>query len=651
MKRAFVAARESSRSIFTYIVLLVVITILVSWAIAGTLIQRHIAVNRLSRNSNSYHSATRLSLSKIQSELSLIRQHRYQALLDPSDATLAEEVRRETSRSAYIINQRLNRIRRIQQQFNEPQFEATTRRLAQAVAALNEDEESPETSPLSQTDALEKIGIRCIQLDRLHAHAFRDDTRLMQSLEDSRMFLASVISLSGLGLAAIVTVLVFAKRAVNRRDEMERKLAQRAIQAELLFRAVTMSEDTSSYREALEKCVKIVCQMTDWSVGHVYWPSHAEPSRLVSADIWHFANPARLESFRQACENTFFVTGNCLPGQIWETGQPAWIVDIQQDPNFIRKSLCESHGLRSALGFPIEIGGQVVAILEFFSERTIQADEVMLLMARSVGEQVGRVLEHIQVKELQRRHHERVEAELNEAKKELVAKTRLAAIGQVSAQVAHEIRNPLGAISNAIYYLKRSPQIDQQKKTQYLDLMNHEIATCNRFIDELLDITRRRKMDRKPTNFSGLIERVLSRSKLPQNIDLQVHCIPDTFECFVDEDQFVQVLQNLLNNSMDALLVTGGKIQITARRSDDRDVIVVRDSGPGIPMPDRGSVFDVLFTTKSSGTGLGLAICKQIVEQHGGTIRVAEGESEGTEFQICLPTVPDTPNSIPSQTH
>ena len=181
--------------------------------------------------------------------------------------------------------------------------------------------------------------------------------------------------------------------------------------------------------------------------------------------------------------------------------------------------------------------------------------------------------------------------------------------------------------------------------------MNHEIATCNRFIDELLDITRRRKMDRKPTNFSGLIERVLSRSKLPQNIDLQVHCIPDTFVCFVDEDQFVQVLQNLLNNSMDALLVSGGKIQITARRSDDRDVIVVRDSGPGIPMPDRGSVFDVLFTTKSSGTGLGLAICKQIVEQHGGTIRVAEGESEGTEFQICLPTVPDTPNSIPSQTH
>ncbi|MDV6030472.1 MAG: GAF domain-containing protein [Phycisphaera sp. RhM] len=651
MKRALAAARKSSRALFSYIVLLAVITILVSWAIAGTLIQRRIAVNRLSRNSINYHSATRLSLSKIQSELSLIRQHRYQVLLDPSDPILAEEVRRETSRSAYIINQRLSRIRRIQHQFNEPQFEATTRRLAEAVTALNEADESPQTSPLLQPDALERIGIRCIQLDRLHAHAFRDDARLMQGLEDSRMFLASVFSLSGLGLAAIVTVLVFAKRAVNRRDEMERKLAQRAIQAELLYRAVTMSEDTSTYHDALEKCVKIVCQMTDWSVGHVYWPSPTEPSRLVSADIWHFSDPERLESFRQACENTFFVTGNCLPGRIWETGQPAWIVNLQQDPDFIRKSLCESHGLRSALGFPIVIDGHVAAILEFFSERTIQADEVMLLMARSVGEQVGRVLEHIQVKELQRRHHERVEAELNEAKKELVVKTRLAAIGQVSAQVAHEIRNPLGAINNAIYYLKRNPQIDQSKKTQYLDLMNHEIATCNEFIDELLDITRRRKMDRKPTRLSDLVERVLSRSQLPQNINLQVHCSPDSFECFVDEDHFVQVLQNLINNSMDALLVTGGQIQITARRTDDRDIIVVRDSGPGIAMPDRGSVFDVLFTTKSSGTGLGLAICKQIVEQHGGTIRVADGESKGTEFQICLPSAPASSNSTPSQTH
>ncbi|QDV43962.1 Globin-coupled histidine kinase [Stieleria neptunia] len=651
MKLVHASPRASSRSIFSYIVLLVVITILVSWAIAGALIQRRIEVNRLSRKSNSYHSTTRMSLSRIQSELSLIRQHRYRALLDPSDATLADEARRETGRSAYMINQRLRRVQRIQRQFDEPEFEASTRRLADAVAALNQAVQRAPTSPLSQTDALDRIGVRWIQLDRLHAHAFRDDARVMQSLEDSRMFLASVFSLSGLGLAAIVAVLVVAKRAVTRRDEMERKLAQRAMQAELLYRAVMMSEDTQSYPDALEKCVKIVCQMTDWSVGHAYWPSPSEPSRLVSADIWHFPDPERLESFRQAVENTFFVTGDCLPGRIWETGQPAWIENIQQDPNFIRKTLCESHGLRSALGFPLVIDGQVVAVLEFFSERTIQADEVMLLMARSVGEQVGRVLERIQVKELQRRHHERVEAELNEAKKELVVKTRLAAIGQVSAQVAHEIRNPLGAISNAIYYLKRSPRIDQQKKTQYLDLMNHEIATCNEFINELLDITRRRKLDRQPTRLADLMERVLSRSQMPQNIDLQLHCIPDTFECFVDEDQFVQVLQNLLNNSLDSLQETGGQIRITARRGDGRDVIIVRDSGPGIPMPDRGSVFDVLFTTKSTGTGLGLAICKQIVEQHGGTIRVADGESEGTEFQICLPCVPTTSNSIPSPTH
>ncbi|QEF98262.1 Globin-coupled histidine kinase [Stieleria maiorica] len=650
MKQLRSALQSTSRSIFTYVVLVIVVTMLVSWTIAGTLIHRRSTVNRLSRNSADYHSATRLAISKIESELSLIRQNRYQSLIQASDAQVTEQTLRDTIRSTYIIDRHLEKIETIQQRFGELEFEATTRRLGEAIRSLHQASEGQQASAAFQSRALKLIGIRCIQLDRLHANAFRDDALKMQRFAESGTFLGLIFSLIGLGFAAIVTLLVFAKRAVTRRDQLERQIARRVTQAELLYLAVTMSEDTKSYRDALQKCVGIICRMTEWAVGHVYFPSQTEPpdtepSQLVSADIWYLTDPQQFEAFRRASEETFFVTGECLPGRIWNTGQPVWIEEIQQDPGFVRKSLCESHGMKSAFGFPLVIDGKIAAVLEFFSQRAMPTDDVMLLMARSVGEQVGRVLERIQAEELERRHHERIEAELNEAKKELVVKTRLAAIGQVSAQVAHEIRNPLGAISNAIYYLKRSPQIDQEKKTQYLDLMNHEIGTCNEFINELLDITRRRKLDRQPTRLGDLIERVLSRHQMPQNIDLRVHCNPDPFECFVDGDQFVQVLQNLLNNSMDALQGAGGRIGITAQRVDDQDVITVYDSGPGIPAEDRTSVFDVLFTTKSSGTGLGLAICKQIVVQHGGSIQVADNHADGTEFQIRLPALATSSNS------
>ncbi|WP_182867723.1 ATP-binding protein [Rhodopirellula sp. JC639] len=648
MKQLRSALQSTSRSIFAYVVLVIVVTMLVSWTIAGTLIHRRSSVNQLSRNSADYHSATRLAISKIETELSLIRQNRYQALVQSSDPQVAEQTLRDTIRSTYIIDRHLDKIETIQQRFGEPEFEATTRRLGAAIRSLHQASEGRQASAAFPSPALELIGIRCLQLDRLHANAFRDDAIKMQRFAESGTFQGLIFSLIGLGFAAIVTLLVFAKRTLTRRDQLERQMARRVTQAELLYLAVTMSQDTKSYRDALQKCVGIICRMTDWAVGHVYFPSQSEAVQLVSADIWYLTDPQRFDSFRRSSEDTFLVTGECLPGRIWKTGQPAWIEDIQQDWGFVRKSLCESHGMKSAFGFPLVIEGKTIAVLEFFSQRTMPTDDAMLLMARSVGEQVGRVLERIQAEELERRHHERVQAELNEAKKELVVKTRLAAIGQVSAQVAHEIRNPLGAISNAIYYLKRSPQIDQEKKTQYLELMNHEIGTCNQFINELLDITRRRKLDRRPTRLGDLIERVVSRHQMPPNIDLRVHCIPDPFECCVDGDQFVQVLQNLLNNSMDALQGAGGRIGITARRVDDQDVITVYDSGPGIPAEDRASVFDVLFTTKSSGTGLGLAICKQIVVQHGGSIRVVDN-GDGTEFQIRLPTTASPVNSTATE--
>lgn len=645
------AAESLSRSVLTYVLLLVVITFGVSAAIAGTLIYRRVQVNRLTRNANDYHSATRLAVSRILSELALIRQNGFDLFIasanastgNPSggQATGADNVRRETTRSIYIIDQYLGTIEEIQDRFTDSEFVATTKGLGEAISRLDQATQSGDVldvvSPQHRS-LVKNVEQRCRQLDQLHANAFRNDSQRIQELVDSRIFSTLIVVLSGLGLTMIVLLYWFARQAVLRRDQVEQRLAERATQAELLYRAVTMSDDTKSFHEALQKCVEIVCKMTGWPIGHVWWPSSSDLSKLESSDIWWLAAPNRFEAFFDGSNGMLLERGVCFPGRIWQSGRPDWMVDARNEDSFTRRHLCEASGIAGGFGFPVKIQGRTVAVLEFFSIDKIDVDETLLLMTQSVGEQVGRVLERIEADELLRRQNERVERELNEAKAELVVKTRLAAIGQVSAQVAHEIRNPLGAISNAIYFLKRHAPVDPQKHVEYLDLISEEISTCNQFINDLLDITRRKSVNRVHTDLGELIAKVLVRESIPRNIDFQLHAVPDPFDCFVDRDQFVQVFQNLLNNSLDVLRETGGHIEILASRADGEDVIRFRDSGPGIPAEHRTSVFEVLFTTKSSGTGLGLAICRQIIERHGGTIAVVERQSGATEFLIRIPT-------------
>ena len=273
--------------------------------------------------------------------------------------------------------------------------------------------------------------------------------------------------------------------------------------------------------------------------------------------------------------------------------------------------------------------------------------EVRLLAMELDGRTVIRgscldISERKRVQELIKNQHELVAEELKKTRHELVLKTRLAAIGQVSAQIAHEMRNPLGAINNAVYYLQRRGPRDEAKLREYLQLIDDEANRCNRFIKDLLDVTRSRAPDRKLTCLQSLIEKVIRRREIPSQIAIEVDC--DAFKVLADESQLGQVFDNLLNNSLDAVADKDANIQITARHVGDDVVIHFRDNGSGIAPDARDSVFDVLFSTKSEGTGLGLSICHQIIESHGGSISLSDGNAAGTTFEIRLPA-PPTPQS------
>ena len=271
------------------------------------------------------------------------------------------------------------------------------------------------------------------------------------------------------------------------------------------------------------------------------------------------------------------------------------------------------------------------------------AKERVASSARLMGEIVERQRAEEQARETHRRlllheerEKERVETELEKVREELIRKTRLAAIGQVSGSIAHELRNPLGAVRNAAFYLKRHAPKDQPKTTQFLQIIEDQVARADKIISSLLGMTRFKEPATESVTLRPIVEEVLAQMEGIEGIRWTIETNPDPFLLLADAEQLRQVVTNLIDNSVEAMNGEGD-LTIEASRDETADTIVFRDSGPGV-LPDvRDSLFEPLVTSKTTGTGLGLAICRQIVERHGGTIELLDDDRPGAAFCISLP--------------
>ncbi|MBC8869068.1 MAG: response regulator [Planctomycetes bacterium] len=236
----------------------------------------------------------------------------------------------------------------------------------------------------------------------------------------------------------------------------------------------------------------------------------------------------------------------------------------------------------------------------------------------------------------QRREMERVEAELEKVRSELVRTTRLAAIGQVSASIAHELRNPLGSVRNAVYYIKRHTPEDNPIVAEFLDIIDEEVSASDRIIGNLLEMTRAKATMKQVVDLAELVGDVFSKAKNAEQVFCRIEVAPEPFEVQADPGQLRQVIVNLVDNAVQAMS-GDGELLVNAIRSDDSDIIILSDAGPGIPANVRESLFEPLVTTKAKGVGLGLTICCQIIEGHGGTIDVVDVEQGGAAFRVRLP--------------
>jgi signal transduction histidine kinase len=232
--------------------------------------------------------------------------------------------------------------------------------------------------------------------------------------------------------------------------------------------------------------------------------------------------------------------------------------------------------------------------------------------------------------------------ELRAAQKRLIEAERLAAIGELSASVAHGIRNPLAGIKAAAQYAELDIPEDHPLHENIVDIIT-EVDKLEGRIKALLDFAKPFEPHPVPCQVSRIIDESLAslRSQISaQGIVLVTDVDASLPEVYLDYAQIEQVLLALLSNAVEAM-PGGGELRVRAFLSGDQNVCIeVADTGPGFAAEQIPALFTLFFTAKPSGTGLGLAVAKKIVELHSGKITAASELSRGSRFTIELPLVP-----------
>ncbi len=217
---------------------------------------------------------------------------------------------------------------------------------------------------------------------------------------------------------------------------------------------------------------------------------------------------------------------------------------------------------------------------------------------------------------------------------------RLAGIGRLAANIAHEIRNPLASISGSVEVLKRLSGADAET-CNLVDIAVREVDRVNALISNLLDYARPRTEDRQRLDLGEMvaeIAKIFEQERRTKEVHLQLHAQPGVW-VEAASGQMQQVLWNLLRNAVDAM-PEGGTIYLsTAKKNTTHTeaILMVRDTGVGIARQDLDHIFEPFFSKKVGGTGLGLATTARIVEDHGGTIDVLSQVGKGTTFTIRMP--------------
>ena len=253
------------------------------------------------------------------------------------------------------------------------------------------------------------------------------------------------------------------------------------------------------------------------------------------------------------------------------------------------------------------------------------------------------------VDSLQERLHA-AEAAQEAAESISVEKEQLAAIGELAAMIAHEIRNPLTIIGNAVSTLRRRETTPQDRSTLF-GILEEESGRMNRLMNDLLSYARPVSLELQRVEPREVVERALSLVPSGSNVDVELIEKEPVGPVLGDPNLLRQVFENLITNASQAMSGEGGLLSVTLQKTAEGVDVLVEDTGEGMDTSVRDRALLPFFTTRPSGTGLGLAIVARIVRAHGGKLELKSAAGKGTTVRVFLPsdtrtTAPDDDSAV-----
>ncbi len=267
--------------------------------------------------------------------------------------------------------------------------------------------------------------------------------------------------------------------------------------------------------------------------------------------------------------------------------------------------------------------GSIVGILGMYEDITVQ---------KQAEDEVRKAKD-----ELEARVRERT-AQLLAAQDELVHREKLALLGKVADTVGHELRNPLGVMNNAVYFLQAVLSDADETTREYLGIIKDEIADAERIVSDLLDAVRTKPPHPAMVEVEDLIGKSLRKCEVPATVNLQLDIQKALPAVRVDPGQMLQVFWNLIKNALEAM-PEGGKLEIRTENNPGEHTVTVsiKDTGCGIATDDQSRLFQLLFTTKARHIGLGLTVVRNLVGANGGSVKVQSEPGKGSTFSVTLP--------------
>jgi signal transduction histidine kinase/ActR/RegA family two-component response regulator len=412
--------------------------------------------------------------------------------------------------------------------------------------------------------------------------------------------------------------------------------------ARLVKDVAVAANEATSRDEALQVALDRICEYTHWPVGRVY--------KLEDGEL----QPTNIRCF-DSTEQTALAIHAGLPERVLADGKPHWVEDVVRDADSPR-----SHGgidsrVRGAFAFPVLVGGEVVAVLEFYSFRVEHPDDPLLVCMDQIGMQIGAAIQRI-----------RAAKEKGVLERELYKGLKLQALGTLSSGIAHDFNNILQAIYGFLDLAQEDhPAFDMER---CLDGVRSAATRAHDLVQQILGFSRPSSAGLERVDVRRAVEETVTllRASIPSTIDVAMQVDDDCGHVLADAGKIHQLIMNLGVNSFRSIEGETGRIDITAARTrllerregvageippGDYVLLTVEDNGCGMNSQTLENIFDPFFTTRDvgEGTGLGLALVYGVMRGLGGGIQVESEVGLGTSFQIYLPEA--STEAVPASQH